>query len=542
MKFLSVLFSLLLSVSFIACKTDRKSLSTEDLPEKPIVVVFENDVHGTIDGYAKFAGLRNQQLTVTPYVTSVSCGDFVQGDVVASFSKGENIIEIMNKVKYDIVALGNHEFDYGMSQLKHLTETLDASVVCANFHNLHTGKRVYPAYQIISYGNVDIAYIGFTTSITMTSTSPKTFQDEKGNFIYDFMKDSFYQNAQSCVDEARSKGADYVVVLSHLGNFDKGEHANSISLITQTSGIDVVLDGHEHLVISDSLVVNKKGEPVLLASAGTNFSNIGLLTLSTKGKFSSRLVSTESDEIPVDKEVANLVDNIKEKVLEDGNHVIGISEVALPFKDSIGYQIVRKQETALGNLCADAFRIMLDTDIAMLNGGGIRSDLPKGEVTFNDLLSVFPFNNTACIATLTGQQLMDVLEFSVSLLPYEDGSFMQVSGLKFNVDSSIPSAVVMDEKDLFLHVKEGKRRVSNLQIWDKVNKTYQPVDLERRYSLASFSYQLKELGSSGIFRYTELKEDNLGQDVEVLASYIDQILGGKINNQNADVEGRIVIQ
>ena len=178
MKFLSVLFSLLLSVSFIACKTDRKSLSTEDLPEKPIVVVFENDVHGTIDGYAKFAGLRNQQLTVTPYVTSVSCGDFVQGDVVASFSKGENIIDIMNKVKYDIVALGNHEFDYGMSQLKHLTETLDASVVCANFHNLRTGKRVYPAYQIISYGNVDIAYIGFTTSITMTSTSPKTFQDE----------------------------------------------------------------------------------------------------------------------------------------------------------------------------------------------------------------------------------------------------------------------------------------------------------------------------------------------------------------------------
>ena len=137
---------------------------------------------------------------------------------------------------------------------------------------------------------------------------------------------------------------------------------------------------------------------------------------------------------------------------------------------------------------------------------------------------------------------MDVLEFSVSLLPYEDGSFMQVSGLKFSVDSSIPSAVVMDEKDLFLHVKEGKRRVSNLQIWDKVNKTYQPVDLERRYSLASFSYQLKELGSSGIFRYTELKEDNLGQDVEVLASYIEHILGGKINNQNADVEGRIVIQ
>ena len=542
MKYLSILFSILLSVSFIACKTNGKALSTEDLPEKLIVIVFENDVHGAMDGYAKFAGLRNQQLTVTPYVTSVSCGDFVQGNVIASFSKGENVIDIMNKVKYDVVALGNHEFDYGMSQLKHLTDSLDASVVCANFCDLRTGERMYPAYQIVSYGKVDIAYIGFTTSLTMTSTSPKTFQDENGNFIYDFMKDSFYENAQSCIDEARSKGADYVVALSHLGNYDKGEHANSISLITQTSGIDVVIDGHEHLVIPDTLVVNKKGESVLLASTGTEFSNIGLLTLSTEGKFNSRLVSSESDEILIDKEVFSFVKSIKEKTLKEGNRVIAISEVALPFEDSSGYKIVRKQETALGNLCADAFRIMLDTDIAMINGGGIRSDFPKGEVTFNDLLSVFPFNNTACIATLTGQQLLDVLEFSVSLLPYEDGSFMQVSGLKFNVDPSIQSPVVMDEKDLFLHVKEGKRRVSDLKIWDKESKTYQPVDLNRRYSLASFSYQLKDLGSSGIFRYTELKEDNLGLDVEVLASYIEQVLDGKISKQNTNLEGRIVIK
>ena len=542
MKYLSILFSILLSVSFIACKTNGKALSTEDLPEKLIVIVFENDVHGAMDGYAKFAGLRNQQLTVTPYVTSVSCGDFVQGNVIASFSKGENVIDIMNKVKYDVVALGNHEFDYGMSQLKHLTDSLDASVVCANFCDLRTGERMYPAYQIVSYGKVDIAYIGFTTSLTMTSTSPKTFQDENGNFIYDFMKDSFYENAQSCIDEARSKGADYVVALSHLGNYDKGEHANSISLITQTSGIDVVIDGHEHLVIPDTLVVNKKGESVLLASTGTEFSNIGLLTLSTEGKFNSRLVSSESDEILIDKEVFSFVKSIKEKTLKEGNRVIAISEVALPFEDSSGYKIVRKQETALGNLCADAFRIMLDTDIAMINGGGIRSDLPKGEVTFNDLLTIFPFNNTACIATLTGRQLLDVLEFSVSLLPYEDGSFMQVSGLKFNVDPSIQSPVVMDEKDLFLHVKEGKRRVSDLKIWDKESKTYQPVDLNRRYSLASFSYQLKDLGSSGIFRYTELKEDNLGLDVEVLASYIEQVLDGKISKQNTNLEGRIVIK
>ena len=539
MKYYLIILSLLLLSCCTGCESDNK-VCTPDVPEKPIVIVFENDVHCAVDGYARLAGLCEQQRLQTPYVTTVSCGDFVQGDVVGSVSHGENIVDIMNQVEYDVVTLGNHEFDYGMSQMFKLTDALEASVVCANFREIRTNTYPFPAYQILRYGEVDIAYLGFTTSTTPTSVSPKTFLDESGNIAYGFMQAAFYQRAQECIDEARAEGADYVIALSHLGDTDRGEHASSISLIKNTIGIDVVLDGHDHHVIPDTLGYDLQGNPVLLASTGTKFSNVGLLTLSTEGKFSSRLIA--SGEAPVDKKVQAFVEEIKEKALADGNQVVGYNEVNLSIYDDKGERLVRNQETAIGNFCADAFRMVLNTDVAMINGGGIRADLPQGELTFNHLLTVFPFNNTACTATITGQQLLDALEFSVNLLPNENGSFMQVSGMKFDVDASVPSPIVLDKYDMFSHVGEGKRRVSNLLVLDEESGEYLPVDLGKTYTLSSFNYQLKDLGSEGIFRYAELKEDNLGQDVEVLVTYIEQMLGGRIGQQYADVEGRIRIK
>ena len=209
--------------------------------------------------------------------------------------------------------------------------------------------------------------------------------------------------------------------------------------------------------------------------------------------------------------------------------------------DEFGQRMVRNQECAIGNFCADAFRVVLNTDVAMMNGGGIRSEIRQGDVTYNDLLSVFPYNNTVCVSTITGRQLLDVLEFSVSFLPNEDGSFMHVSGLKFEVDASVPPQVVLDEHNLFSHIGEGERRVSNLLVWDKEEQAYKPVDLERSYTLASINYLLRDMGGSGVFRYTEPKEDNLGQDVEILTSFINQELDGRIGKQYANTEGRIVI-
>ena len=532
MKYWSIILVFLMLSSCI-----RKG---SDTPDQPIIVVYENDVHCAIDGYAKLVALREQQLAETPYVTTVSCGDFVQGDVVGSLSKGENIVAVMNEVKYDVVTLGNHEFDFGLPQLFKLRDSLDASVVSANFCNFRTDSLIFKPYRIIRYGDVDIAYLGLTTTTTATMVAPLTFVGNDGKIAYGFSRPTFYQKVQRAVDQARSEGADYVVALTHLGDSDRGEHASSVSLITRTKGIDVVLDGHDHRVLPDTLVQNSKGEPVLLSSTGCKFQNIGLLTLSTNGKFSTKLVP--SIEVEASADVRAFVESIKQKTLQDGQRIVGRSEVNLVADNETDGRLARYQETNLGDLCTDAFRVVLNTDVAMINGGGIRADISEGDITYNSLLSVFPFNNKACTATMTGQQLVDALEFSVRFLPETSGGFMQVSGVKFVVDTSLPSPVLVDGHQLFAGVGEGKRRVSQVEILDRKSGTYQPVDLKREYTLASFDYQIKNLGNAGIFRYAKLKDDYLGQDVDVLASYITNVLKGRIGSEYKTGDGRIRIK
>jgi 2',3'-cyclic-nucleotide 2'-phosphodiesterase (5'-nucleotidase family) len=525
----------------VGCRTLPKQADRGEAV-KPIVILYENDVHCAVDGYAKLAGVEKMQRLSTPYVTTVSCGDFVQGGIVGTVSQGEHIIEIMNRVGYDVVTLGNHEFDYGREQLFKLTEKLEAEVVNANFRNTETNRLLYKPYQMIRYGEVDVAYIGFTTTVTTEMVSPLTFQDEKGKVVYDFTKERFYENAQAYVDDARANGAEYVVVLSHLGDLPDGEHPTSLNLIARTTGIDVILDGHAHRMIPDTLVNNKKGEPVLLTSTGTQFEWIGVLTISEEGKIRSHLVSTKDQSVCADKEIEAFVETIKEKTLADGRKVVGVSAYSLSVNDTNGNRLVRSQEAPIGNFCADAFRIVLDTDVSLINGGALRGDIPKGEVTYNDLYAVLPFNNTLCKASMTGQQLLDALEMSVRWLPYEYGEFMQVSGIRFNVDSTVVSPVVMGEDGLFSHVADGPRRVSELKILNKENGEYRPVELEKRYMVAGLDYQIKHLGSQGIFRYDTLEEDNMGQEVDIAAIYLEKHLGGKIGTEYSHTDGRIDIK
>lgn len=509
---------------------------------KPIVILYENDVHCAVDGYAKMAGLEKEERLSTPYVTIVSCGDFAQGGVIGAMSQGEHIVEIMNRVGYDVVTLGNHEFDYGRSQLFKLINLLDAEVVNANFRNLINDQLVFKPYRMVRYGEVDVAYIGFTTTTTMEAVSPLTFQDEEGNRIYGFTSDRFYENAQRYVDEARANGAEYVVALSHLGDLPEEEQPTSLSLISQTTGIDVLLDGHAHRVIPDTLVKNREGKPVLMSSTGEQFEWIGVLTISGEGKLQTRLISTKEGGTMIDEEVQSFVEAIKVQALEEGKRVIGFNEKLLSINDAEGNRLVRSQETPIGNFCADAFRTVLDTDVAFMNGGGIRGDIPEGEVTYNDLYAVFPFNNTVCKASMTGRQLLDALEMSVRLLPYEYGDFMQVSGMSFEVDSTVASPVVMGEDALFSHVAEAPRRVSGLMIRDKQSGEYKPVELDRKYTVAGLNYHVKALGGQGILRYATLEEDNVGQDVDIVAFYLEKHLGGKIGEQYSCTANRIEVK
>lgn len=535
------LLAIATTLFIVSCQKDE-SLSTPkapDLPITPIVIIYDNDVHCAVDGYAKLAAVRSSYRKSTNNVTTVSCGDFVQGDIVGTVTRGEGIIDIMNYVGYDVVTLGNHEFDFGMEQMLSLTERLEADVVNANFSDLRSGKLLFEPYTIKRFGNVDIAFIGVTTPSTIESVAYTTFTDEEGNLIYSFNNDNFYEEIQRHIIEARATGADYVVLLSHLGDISYGGYPSSISLIKNTIGIDAVLDGHEHSVISDTTIIDGAGDEVLLTSTGTAFANVGVLTLSTTGEFSSELIATEG--CTPDKKVQAYVEQIKEQTMAAGERVVGTSEVTLPIRDAKGTRITRTQETAIGNLCADALRSVLGSDIAFVNGGAIRADIPQGDITYNTLLQVFPYNNSVCTATMTGAQIMDALEVSTRLLPNENGGFLQVSGIRFKVDTSVTTSVVMDENEQFSHV-EGNRRVSDVEILDKENNEYHAIEPDRTYTIASSTFLVEDYGDNGILRYARVKESNLGQDVDMLAIYLQQILGGKIGAEYGNIEGRIVIK
>ena len=541
-KYLLKVFFFVLSMLFIACNEENEENAgntTPDLPAKPIVILYENDVHCAVDGYPFLVSMRKEYQTTTNYVSTVSCGDFASGGLVGAVSKGEQIVKIMNYVGYDAIALGNHELDYGIAQMFSITDSLNAPVLCANLKNVQTEEFPYPAYHIVRYGDVDVAYIGFTTTTSGTVTS---LSDAQGNVLYSFMREEFYINAQHFIDEARSKGADYVIALSHLGDSQSdGMHPASTSLIANTTGLNAVIDGHDHHIIEEMFINDKGGNPVLLTSSGTNFQYIGKLTIDTNGKVRSALVSTNDSGIVPDSQTEQFVKDVEEEVKSQGNFAIGNSDVDLTIYDENGKRIVRKQETNIGDFCADAFRTFTGADIALVNGGGIRKDIKKGEIVFNDLYNVMPFGDMIATGSLTGQQLTDALEYAVSYLPDEAGVFMQVSGLRFKINPNVPSPAVMDSvTQMFSHVENGERRVSDVEILDKETGEYKDVDKSHIYTMATLDYLILELGGSGIFKDVKPNPTYWGADIEILRSYLENNLGGTIDAEYSEPQGRII--
>ena len=537
--FTKIVLACLLIVAF-ACK--RKD---------NIVILYDNDVHCAVDGYAKMAGVKNELKKQTPYVSVVSCGDFAQGDVIGTLSEGGSIVEIMNQVGYDVVVFGNHEFDYSFRTMQELASQLKATVVSCNLINKKTDKTLFKPYIIKEYGPTKVAYIGVITPETLTSL-PNIFKDiqlapfdaennvEGVDFEGDFCADSLYSQVQKYVDAARSDGAHVVVVLAHLGDelIDK-TMPTSVALIEQTHGIDVVLDGHAHHIIADTLIANNQNQMVHLSSTGSNFRNIGQLTIAPENTLSLQLLHVDSLTM-VDDSVSALVDTLKNHTLVFGQERVGRTPFPLIANDAKGNRIVRQEETNLANFCTDAFRIMLDTDIALINAGGIRDNIAAGDITYNDLLRVFPFNNTVCIATLTGKQLVDVLEYSTRYLPKESGGLLHVSGLRYIViENECPAPIVYDENNLFVALASKSERLDRIEIWDKQAQRYVPIKMNKEYTIAAFDYHIKKMGGNGILRNAVLKQDKMNMDVDVLSAYLFS-LNGCVPAKYAKPEGRMM--
>ena len=265
-------------------------------PKKDITVIFENDAHSTLSGYAKMVTVKAQALKQTRNVLTCCCGDFstdfIPGPGLGRNTKGAGIIEVMNVVGYDYVVPGNHDFDFTVPVLQDNMNKLRAGVVCSNAIDTRAGEPLFPGYMIRRIGGVKIAFVGVTTPTTVSRRNRSLFSDEEGNVIYSFMEDAIVRTVQENVDRARAEGADYVIVLSHLGDRANG-NTTSIDLIKETSGIDAVLDGHAHTVIAGDRYDNKDGKSVLLTSTGLKFANIGKVTICKDGTISSELIPAE---------------------------------------------------------------------------------------------------------------------------------------------------------------------------------------------------------------------------------------------------------
>ena len=523
----------------VACSPKTTPAGKSGKAASDIVILYDNDVHCSVDGYAKMAALKAEKKAQTPYVTVVSAGDYVQGGSMGAASKGGYIVTIMNAVGYDLVTLGNHEFDYAIPRLKEISKELKATILCCNLIDLKADARMFKPYEIVDYGGTKVAFIGAATPYSFNSSTPAYFQDDKGNYVYSLSADTYYDTFQNFINDARNQGADYVVALTHLGDDVNYDPINSQELARQTEGLDVILDGHSHSLVPQRILTNKAGKSVLYSQTGAHFDNIGVMTISPNGEINLNLVSTK-DYTKEDPRVRSVIDKLKAEYAAQGARKIGYNEVMLPAKNAEGDWLVRSGETSLGDLCADAFRVCLGTDIAIVGGGSLRKDLPAGDVRFDDIFNVFPFNNNAAVATLTGQEILDALEFGVAAYPTDFGGFPHVSGMTFEFDPSVESPVVYDVNKAFVRINAGERRVRNVKVYNPETQLYERIDPAKEYTVGGSTYMLKDAGDG----YELLKgkgRDTGVVDLDILEKYIVEKLGGRISAaQYGDSQDRLI--
>ena len=528
------LLSCIVCICMVLCSLNAVVFAKDS---ETIVILYENDVHCAVEGYSKLAAMKNELKSEYEYVGVVSSGDFVQGGTLGAVSKGEYIVELMNLVGYDAIAPGNHEFDYTISRLTELYELSETKYISCNFAKIGEEKTYFEPYTIVSYGDVDIAYIGIITPETITSARPSQFRNENGEIIYTFNESRLYELVQESIDEATENGADYVIALSHIGYDESGELNDVTDVIENTDGLDVVLDAHSHSVIEEKIVKDKSGDDVLLTSTGTGFENIGKLTIAN-GEFDTELVKTETY-TKTDADVDAYIAEINESYAELGNRKIGESKVELITHNEEGVRLVRTAETNLGNLCSDALFFVTNADVSYVNGGGLRAPIKSGDMTFNDIYSVFPFNNRIVTAEITGQVLLDMLEMSMISYPQEDGAFPHMSGITFSVNKSIPSSIKVDENGFFTKV-DGDYRVYDVKVLDKESGNYKALELDKKYILAAADYYILNFGSGmSMFKDAKVVESEGMLDVEVLERYITDNLNGVIGEEYKDVVNRI---
>ena len=536
-----------------AAAAEDSQAQDENEDKKDIMILYTSDIHCGIDegfGYAGLEQIRKYEQEKGYEVILVDDGDNIQGDPLGLLTKGDALIDLMNKMGYSVAIPGNHEFDYGVDNFLSLAEKAQFKYISCNFQ--YKGENVFDPYVIREIGGRKIGFVGVTTPTTITASKPTLFEDENGEFVYSFLQDEtgegVYNAVQSAVDNARKEGAEYVIVLGHLGNEEQCRPWTYADVISHTNGIDAFLDGHSH--DTDQVIMkNKDGKEVPRSACGTKMQHIGWCRIPAEGEVTAGIYSwTLDDSAPevlgIENEMSTAVKEARGSISKLLEGKIAVSEQEMTIYDPVAVdpewgkvRMIRRAETNLGDLCTDAYRFVTGADIALLGGGGIRVSIPAGDVTMKNMYEVFPFGNEICVVQATGQQILDALEWGAAAVPGENGGFMQVSGLSYEIHTYIDSTCTKDVNGMFTGVA-GERRVKNV----KVNGT--PIDPDALYKVAGNDYWFLNGGDGQTaFKGAERVDAGGLLDVQLLVDYLTGELGGVIGKEYSDPtgQGRIVI-
>ena len=580
---LALLLCLMLVCALAAPAAAAQTGTSED-----IVILYTNDVHTYIDGplsYDVISGIKKELETQYAHVLLVDAGDHVQGTAYGSMDKGETIIQLMNAAGYDLATLGNHEFDYGMDGCMQIVQWAQYPYVSCNFYEEVNGVReenVLPSYQIFDCGTEKLAIVGITTPESFTKSTPSYFQDESGNYIYGISGgedgSALYADVQAAIDSAVAEGATKVIALGHLGDDLSSQPWTSAEVIANVSGLSAFIDGHSHSTVEGQNVTDKDGDSVVLTQTGQYFGQIGMMVISADtGEITTGFIGSEEILEPVvdesgnpvkdeegndqtevvgyrlvsdlytgaewcsDETVAAIKDQWIAKIGEQLGTVIGSTSLTLDNYSADGTRLVRSQETNTGDFAADALYYLfdnmdMDVDVAIMNGGGIRNEAVTGEISYQTCKTIHTFGNVACLQTITGQQLLDALEWGARTAGTgeECGGFLQVSGITYKIDTQWPDSTQKDEKGVWIGGPTGGYRVHDVKVYNKETNAWDALDLEAHYNLAGYNYTLRDLGDGfNMFDGAVNVLDYVMEDYMVLANYVQAFEGGVVEASNS---------
>ena len=502
-----------------------------------VTILYTNDVHTYIDNkspkptYAAIAALKKSIEDTGRDVLLVDAGDHIQGTAYGSMDDGATIIELMNEAGYDLATPGNHEFDYGMARAKAVLQEADFPYVSCNWVDLRTGFNVLPSVKFFFVGGRKIAFVGVTTPETFTKSTPAYFMnDAQTKYIYDILGgedgQKLYDAVQEAIDKAEFWGADTIIGLGHLGVDPSSSPWTSEEVIAHTHGFTAFIDGHSHTVMANKQVTDASGKAVTLTQTGSYFKNIGKMTVGADGTITTELIDTyEGLDAAVAATASNWISAVDDMLGEE----IAVGDTKFYINDpATGKRRIRSGETNLGDFVADGIYTYfneieeLHCDVAIMNGGGIRTDVEAGPWSFKTCKTVSPFGNVACLMSVTGQQIQDALEFGARFAGAEgkeNGGFLQVAGARYTIHTGTPNTVQTNDKNVWTG-SAATPRVSNVEIYDKTTGTYQPLDPNATYALAGMNYTLRNLGDGfAMFDGATLIKDYVSEDYLVMSSY-----------------------